>query len=699
MQLTKKVWVQTQNQLALKTAIIAILLLCWLLPPVLLANQAELQEVQEEILAVRSDIQKSTASFLLIAKQLTQSDQSMQLTQQFVQITSQEVPVREVDLGSAPVLTEVFEGDELLLIEQRNDWLKVELEDGREGWVLHEKVQVIQKRVTSSNPISGDLRVRQMAEKLYENTQNQYGRAEQLFDDFEEVYKDLSSSEKAEASSIYSAYLNEKEKIQTYMAYADHYHGKFTTLPSSLATATSTGRNEIGFQGTASLRLGTASYESITKESTTSRNLNLNGAVIFSPQSRLNVNINSNRDVIQTPYTSNDVNLNFQHQTPGGTRLQGSVLFNSYNDENVDANSFQNVGVGARAEHPLNTETRIFGDIRANYKSYEILDGNEFEGAQFNTGVNYNGAKTQANVGVRGRLQNSNVSFLDYTRVIPNAAVRWLTDRGSFGIRAEAEQLIYDIGAEGNNFNRGRIDLQRTGRTNSTSLILIAKQFPNNEAFDNYRFRLQNQWNNHSGTRTGRTSMSLQYVYHPQENSQLTNFFDLRFDKNNSYEKAYFDVNLFGRYWEESGLDHRVNMFSRFGLKYQQFQIGPVVGAQLLLNPDDLGIERAGNTLRAGADARVNAVIQKATIYGSFRYQKSIIYSNAGASGIQQRMPTTIEANAGLQIPLLTALDLKIDATYFNVDLDISNMSNPTPNSTQSGLRFLAGVSYRFQRN
>lgn len=693
----------------MKSGIIALLIFGWFTPIFAAANLADLEDIQSDIESIRSEIQKSTTSFLLITKQMGQGQpaEAAQQTEQVIQVSDQRVPIYESDLETAPVLTEALEGDGFLLIEQRNDWLHIELEDGREGWIRRENVQLIERGVTSTNPVSVDPQIRQMAEQLYQTIMEQYEQAEQLFDEFDGVYEDLSASEKTEAQSVQSAYLNEKEKIQTYMAYANHYYEKLVPIQTTAVTSISS-KNEIGYEGTASLRLGTASYKSMTEQSTTSRNVNLNGAVIFNPQSRLNVNINHNNDVIQTPYTSNDVNLNFQHQTAGGTRLRGTVLYNSYNDEAADRNNFQNVGVGANVDHPLNETTRLFGDIQANSKTYEVDGGNGYDGAAFNSGLNFNGAKTQANIGVRGRIQNSDVSFLDYMRVIPNAAVRWLTGGGSFGIRAEAEQLTYDTEAAGNNFNRGRVDLQWAGSRNSTSLILIAKQYPNNEAFDNYRLRLQNQWNRTSGFGSARTALSLQYVYHPQEDTQLTNYVDLRVDLNSSGQKAYFDLNLFGRYWEETGRDHSVDLFSRFGLKFSQFQIGPAIGAQLLLNPDDLQIERNGNSFRVGADARVNAAIQKATVYGNIRYQKSLVYNSeitidtstglVTEGDLQSRMPTTIQFSAGVQVPLIDALDLKIDASYYNVDLDISDEISINPVQTRTGLRVLAGVSYRFQK-
>lgn len=692
----------------MKKTIIAILVIWLAIPAALAANQTELEEILSEIELVRVDIQKSTASFLLIAKQINQSELPVQSTEEFVQITDQRVTVRELDLEASPALSEVLEGDEFKLIGQRNDWLNIELEDGREGWLRRENVQIIERGVRNERSVSVDPRIRQMTEQFYSDIQNQYEYAEQLFEEFDEIYDDLSTSEKTEFSGIYSDYQSEKEKIQTYRAYANHYHEKTESVPSALIVSTDNGQRVIGFQGTASLRLGTSSYQAATKQSTSSRNVNVNGAVIFSPQSRLNVNINHNNDVIQTPYTSNDVNLSYQHQTEEGTRLRGSILYNDYNDEALDRNNFKDVGIGANVEHPISNRTKVFGDINARSKRFDVEDGNGFQGAAFNSGLNYNGAKTQANIGFRGRVQNSDVSFLDFMRIIPNASVRWLTNTGSFGVRAEAEQLTYDTEAEGNNFNRGRVDLQWSGRTNSTSLILIAKQYPNNEVFDNYRLRLQNQWNKTKDYGSARTALSVQYVYHTQEDTQLANYVDLRVDRNSSGQRAYFDLNLFGRYWEDTARYHRVDLFSRFGFKYNQFQIGPAIGAQLLLNQNDLQIEQNGNSFRLGVDARVNTAIETATVYGSLRYQKSLVYNSeisintstgtVTQGELQSRIPTTIQFSAGVQVPIIGALDFKIDASYYNVDLDISNEISRSPVQTRTGLRVLAGVSYRFQK-
>lgn len=691
----------------MKTGIIALLIFGWSSYPAL-AFQAELQDLQQEITSIRIELQKNTASFLLVTKQLTEKYEPRDTTviEQTARIMIPEAIIRESDLETADSVTVAIEGDEFPVEEVRDDWVRVKRRNGRKGWIHRDQVQLIEREVVVDITPPRDPRILELTNELYGTIQNLRDEADDLFAEFDEAYNALSESEKQQVSTLYNTYLDEKEKIRTYTAYANHYQEKLPTVERSPVATTIRGQ-DIRYQGTATLRLGTSSYEAGTEQSTTSRNLGLNGSVIFSPQSRLNINISHNSDVVQTPYTSNDVKLAYQHLTDAGTRLGGSLLYNSYNDDLLDRNNFNNVGLGLNVNHPLSPTTRVYGDVQANSKSFEVVGGNEFKGAAFNSGLNYRSSNMMGNIGVRGRLQSSDVSFLNYTRVIPNARLRYVTGRGTLGVRAEAEHLGYATEAEGNNFNRGRVDLEWSRNITSTALIFIAKQFPNNETFDNYTLRVENEWKRSEGIDFSRTSLSLQYIYHPQEENVLSNYVDLRVDRNSSSEKFYFDLNLFGRYWEEASRDHRVDLFSRVGFKYEQFQIGPAFGAQLLLNQDDLKINRNGNSFRLGIDGRVNTIIQKAAIHAMIRIQKSLVYNNEIAvdpttgtvtqGDIKTRLPTTVQLNAGLQVPIIDLLDLKVDLRYYNVNLDIDETISINPVQSRTGFRLLAGVSYRFQ--
>ena len=89
------------------------------------------------------------------------------------------------------------------------------------------------------------------------------------------------------------------------------------------------------------------------------------------------------------------------------------------------------------------------------------------------------------------------------------------------------------------------------------------------------------------------------------------------------------------------------------------------------------------------------------------RIQKSLVYNNEIAvdpttgtvtqGDVKTRLPTTVQLNAGLQVPIIDLLDLKVGLRYYNVNLDIDETISINPVQSRTGFRLLAGVSYRFQ--
>jgi len=663
----------------------------------LLANDiTQLQNTLDEISVLRQNIQKTSASFLLLAKQL---EVPAEPAVENASVIKQNVAVRDSDLATANRIRRLIPGEQFTVLGKQGEWYRVRLREQSEGWV-HE----YDLRFTRSETDKGGaryvmntndrVRIRQAAERLYHQVMGQAESADGLITEFEKQFNSFSASEKLQADSLFRRLSDEREKITLSQVYVNHYYQKlepFHTAPADHAVTT-----PVGFDGTLSTRFGSSAFESGTNVSETTRNISLAGNIILNPRSRATVNISHNNDVVQTAYTNSLVNLGYIHNTEAGTRLRGTFNFQNYGDNNINRNNYNDVGAGLNAEHPISSAARIFGDLQVQSKRFAEPGNNDFTGAGFHAGVENRGSNTRLNAGISGRVQSSDISFLDYSRIIPNLKLTYFTNKGSFTIAGEGEQLTYAQGAEINDFNRGRVDLEWAGSGTSTALSAIVKQFPNNETLDNVRFRLQNKKNNTAAGVFGRRSMYIQYVMHTQESSLLTNYFDIRYDRTQSTRSSYFDLSIYSRIWEETGRDHTVDIFSRFGVSLSHLQIGPVIGVQLLVNTDDFELERSGNSVRGGVDARVNTIIKKAILHGNVRVQRTILFS--GSPDIDNRMPTTIEVSAGAKMPLMNVLDFLIDLNYYNIDLDIPAVSDSGFQGKQSGLRFLAGVQYRFDR-
>ena len=662
-------------------------------------NHPQLLELLDKIKASRIIIQNSSTAFLLTCKQLG-SDQLPK--ERIVRIAIPMASIRDADLITAGVLIKIQSGTLLPVLKKEGEWFQVRLPDLRDGWIHQDDVQQMydeEARGIGNQEMDPEIyyQTRLLAENFFLRFSEAFQKTEQHINDFEKKYHSFSAAEQQNTGKLYEEMNRERELINLARAYTNHYHQKLPPLqviPSGRTNSSKT----IGFDGTASVRFGSSAYESGGQISETTRSISLAGNIIFNPQSRLAVQLNHNKDVIRTPYTSSDVNATYYHEASGGTRLSTSVNFQDYGDEFLNQNSYRNLGARVNVEHPLSENIRIMGDVQGQLKNYyDTEDGNDFLGVQINTYLDYSGKKARVNAGIRGRLQSSDIAFLDYHRIIPNLRLTYKAGQKTWSAYGEAEQMVYGSTGESNNFNRIRADLESYNSKNRTQLTVINKSFPNNGNFNNLKIRILSQINHRSTDRNGRTTGYAEYTFHTNDNTTSSNFVDLRLDRNFSRKTSYLDIGAFGRYWENTGIAHRLSLYSRFGLKFSGIQIGPVVGADILIDLDNPDLERVGNSYRAGVDGRGNFLIRQATVYSSVRYQYSLAYSGLNTDGNSgTRKPMTLEITAGTKIPVARRFELQLDLRYYSLDYDFPDIEDPLPIQKQSGLRYLAGISYRF---
>jgi hypothetical protein len=658
-----------------------------------------LQDLLEEVKAGRVVIQNSSAAFLVICKNLG-ADQISE-KQQSVRIVRPVASIRESDLVSSAVLAGMPAGTLLPVLKKEGEWYRVRLEDTREGWIHLDDVQQLyeEEHGKKKNPGRDNESYQQgrlLAEFFFQQLSAAFQKTDQQIAGFEKLYLSLSADGQRNAGNLYEELNRERELIRLSRAYSNHYYHKLGPL-QDVPPEGAIRSQAIGFDGEATVRFGSSAYQSGSQISETTRNISLAGNLIFNPQSRLALQLNHNNDVITSPYTSSDVNLAYHYEAPAGTRLRTSFNYQNYEDQLLNQNSYMNLVAGVNIEHPLSATTRVVGDVHGQTKSFDLEGGNDLQGIQFNTLIDYRGEKALVNAGIRGRVQSSDIGFLDYQRLIPNFRLTYRTDGGNISFYAEGEQLTYGPAAGANNFNRIRADLEHSNSGNRVQFSLISKQFPNRDNFDNLKFRILRQRSHRSAGRYGRSTIYAQYTYHTNDLSLTGNFLDLRYDRNFSKSTSYMDIGVFGQYQEDAGRDHRLGVYSRFGASFSGIQIGPVVGFDIMIDPDDPDLKRTGNSFRAGVDGRGNFMIRQATIYSQARYQQTLLYTGFTSDGDPEtRNPFTLEITAGARIPIARLFDLHLDLRYYSLDFDYPDMGEVLPVQKQSGLRYLGGISYRF---
>ncbi|MGH7456808.1 MAG: hypothetical protein ACRENG_35995, partial [bacterium] len=177
-----------------------------------------------------------------------------------------------------------------------------------------------------------------------------------------------------------------------------------------------------------------------------------------------------------------------------------------------------------------------------------------------------------------------------------------------------------------------------------------------------------------------------------------------------SGKRFFFDLSLFGRTWRKTDAatrrDHVVDLYNRFGIKIYQVEVGPLLGAHLLLNKGEKTLKRDGNSFRAGLDVNGNFVIKKAIVNVAIRYEKNFVFGNeisinstTGQTTVGElvtRRPTTVQISAGARIPVWQDFELRLDLNRYNIDLDVDNQTSINPVSSRSRLMILAGFGYQF---
>jgi hypothetical protein len=676
----------------------------------------DMQQSLDELKALRREVQQKTIPLLVLMKQLEGGE--LGPAQQRVKVIKPVATIRETDDVASRTLLVARLNDEFPVIEQRDQWHRIRLADGREGWIHEDVVQVfaasapstpVEKKAQSPSDTKGILT---LAAGLIKEINARQDTAARIASRLEETYQRLPEAERQQLLSLYNDIAQERDKIAEYHIYANHFYEKYAAHQeiSNLPLI----RLPRGITGQLSIQTGKSAYESQSEESLTARDLNFTGSMQLNDRSQVTVSLTNRSEVIQTPYSANDIRLGHIYQAPNGLSVNSYAAYHGYNDKGLDRNTFKNLGAGVSLRYPLNAASSFFTELNYDSKDYKEDGGNNYQGGQFNIGWRRQPhAKTQLTMNLRGLIQSSDISFLDFKRFMPQIEYWRRTNNGKFGARLEAERIGYAEEARGNDFRRERLDLTWSSSESQHQVTVIGKQFANDEEQNYIKLAGRIRRQKARLLALSRTELSLLLVFFPKGGDRLSDYLDLRLDRSHGGNHAYFDFSLFGRAWRKTEAsirrDHVVDLYSRFGLKISKIQVGPLVGAHLLLNKEEKAFKRDGNSLRAGADINGNFLIKKATVNFAVRYEKDFVFGseiaidpNSGVTTLGEvvtRRPTTWQISAGTRIPLAQDLEFRLDLNRYNIDLDVDDETSINPVSTRSRMMIIGGFGYRFGSN
>lgn len=450
--------------------------------------------------------------------------------------------------------------------------------------------------------------------------------------------------------------------------------------------------------GRVSARVGTTTFDGREQVDETAQDLSLSVRYALEDRSALTVRASQRRDVVLSAFTNTAAQVGYTRTTAAGLRVEAYGGYQGYEDQRRPINDFRQLTAGAVAAYPLSASATWTARVSVEDRAFEADVANGFQGIGYDTALRMRPGRGRFELGVRGRTQSSDAAFLSFNRIKPR--LTWAVptgQRSSVELRGSFEQTTYGEGASGNDFRsaRGELAWLRSGRR--TSLTADLRERLTSDVFTTYTFRFDTR---SSGTR--RSRLYAQYVLFP--NRDGSDFVDLRAELGRRGRGGFFDATVFSRVWMSEGRRHVVDAVGRFGVNVSGVEIGPLAGARLSIDPDDVALDQDGNSLRAGLAVRANRRIERATVAFDGRYEYGFVYSSAinidrttglvTRGEVSQRNPTTLLFNLSVRYPVTPQFDVRLDARRYAIDPDIDPSQSINPFPDRSSTRLLIGLSY-----
>lgn len=656
---------------------------------------------------IRGDIQRKTLQVLILLKGI---DSSAAAQQEKISVIKPTAQVFESNTLQARVIFTARINDEFNLLEKRDEWYRIRLQDRREGWIQESEVQSISSSATTQVQINDVL---QYCSTMKEDILVRYDSAMILIASIEDSYRSLSKTDQTTFAQQYAESKQERDKVTEYVEYVRLFTAKYASRKNNAGIVEE--GSSIPIQGQASVQLGNSAYNTtydpILRRSMSSSTIDISGTGTVSEHSTVNAQINYQSTIIQTPFSSGYIRLGYTYLKPEGLNFGSYAAFGSYTDDSLKRNSFSRIGAGANVRYPFNQTTALLADVSFEGRSYKEDKTNDYNGVQLTSQLKWKaGRVTDVSVGLNGAVQSSDISYLKFNRVIPHFQYLTRDGNSSFAIKTEADILSYAPDAKTNDYTREHIDLLWTSSTVTRQLYLSAKQFTNNTASSYVRLGNMMRWNSQNGVSYNRSSMHVYFNYFTNKEQFQSDFADFRIDHATSGQTLYYDANIFSRVWfnrEDSIMrDHVIDAYTRIGAIFPYVQVGPFVGAHLLVRKTEKLIERDGNSLRAGIEATSNFTVYTASISINIRYEKNFVYGrelsidpNTGITtegNLRERHPTTFQASGRVRVPIIANLDFMLDVNRYDINPDVDNIVSINPYERRMQFNLLAGLTYRF---
>ncbi len=680
-------------------------------PPPDVADLARLQQVEGRI-------RRESLALLGLVRQMRprRSTEEAMRSVEIAKATRSGCPLHEAPHADSRAIGSTGSGEEYEIRERQDDLLRVELSDGREGWLAESCLQVltVERRqnavsfdgVSSSElasfvAVAGEIYARIVSEK-------------ELADDAFEPYRAAAA---AGASSL-QGLAGIHARIATLHRYAhDVYYGV-------LGGGRGGGPEQMALlsriSAWAELLLGQSRFETegtlAEEQSTTARSLAGEVALEIDDASELRVGFDNRREVLRTPYESTTAGAQYQTRRTD-LDFSAGLEVHRYKDELAAQNDFGQTRLRSDLGYRLASGRRLSLSYGFLGNSYSNDSANDYSAHSIRGGVAIEtGPRDRLYLELDTRLESSDSPFRSFRHLEPR--VRYERRRGGsqLNLRGSYASLEYDD-LELRSYRNLDLRLQHIASIAGRRLELgfVRKSFPENGVAD--YMQLDASYAKRGGASSSK-HVALRLLTRLYSERDENDYSELRFDaggrsRSGSRETMFNATSLYFRFWHDTGeggaeRSHVLDVNQKLGWVAGGLRFGPVVGLHALLSTEEGAefVKRDGNLLRVGGNVEGDLKLgRNATLTLSAGYEYGVVYSDEftvdASTGeivvgdVNVRHPTTLQVNCHLRAPLRERLELIGRLQYYQIKMDTTAATSLTPVTANNRLALQIGVRLR----
>jgi len=669
----------------------------------------------------------------------------------FAKIITPFASVKEADSENSLTLAQVRLNEEFFITEQRENWFKIRLEDGREGWIMENYLQVLTK-TPPEIPGREKSQGKEATVLLSQISVNQkaifemHETANQLFREINDNYNGLSQESKKPVEADFTGATQAKDKIEKYFVYANRFFEPFEDLTAG--TYEKKPEKVVPgdrFKGTVIADFGKSTYKNAGSNSTISRKLGFNALYKVDPSMSIEAGINHQNELIQTPYSNTSVETAISKRFADKLQLNGRLGYDNYNDKDSKTNTFGMLNSGVNVMYSPSRKSSIYGNISYRNKNYDNMADNNYQGVSYTIGTSLIPEDNKTlKIQVLGISQFSERDFLNFNQVSPmiNYMVRKDPNRS---MNAGIDVDILKFAASNNSSDYQKYKLELLWRVSRSKKILVRnlnftyKSFPYNDLQDYVRlgYTLQRRKGS-AATKSSSSSFSsiVTYVVN-REKMTAPDQLDIRWDKSNTGKSGYFNVNIFNRLWnnfaksDTTSFDNVIDFYSEFGpnirnishgnVALTSLRFGLILGGHIFYNfskvifvseqadedsnPFEDTFFRNGSSLRGGIGLTGGFRIMNGTLELAGSYERSLIMQKQTTIDTTGtivygdnliRKPSSFQFRIDFRLPLYQNWDIHFNLNNYMIRTDATEETSINPIEKKSNLRFSGGLVYRF---